>query len=345
MARVPPAKKGKLLKPLPKIGFYLFLFSFLFCDSGCAPKPISRHQEEINGVFHEVIVVGKTKADRDRLLARSFEMIRRLEEKTSARKPGSEISKINQSAFPNPQQTSPEIFALIEKGIEFFEKSGGAFDITVLPLTKLWAFGTLEPHLPKPEEIQALLPEVGSDQILLDAKKKKVGFRRPHMEIDLSSLSQGYICDELIQFLKAGKATGALVNVGGTIAVFGQSPERKPWRVGIRHPRDPTRTLKVVSLADEALSTRGDYDEFFVINGRRYCNLLNPRTGYPANESVAVSVIAPSALLADALSTSLFVLGPQKAPHLANQYARVRWYLTYFSNGDHFKTLSSEPTA
>jgi len=162
------------------------------------------------------------------------------------------------------------------------------------------------------------------------------------MEIDLGPLARGYACDRVIQFLKAQGVKHALVNIGGTIGAYGNSPEGRPWRVGLRHPRDPMRTFKVVTLVNEAVSTSGDYEQFFVVNGRRYSHLLNPRPGYPANRSVAVSVIAPSALVADALSVSLFVLGPEKATPLANQFHEARWYLTYLTEGDRFKTLSSE---
>ena len=209
----------------------------------------------------------------------------------------------------------------------------------------MWGFDGEASKPPRPEEIQNLLPRIGSNSLLLDDKRRKVGFRIARMGIELGGVARGYICDEVIQYLKAQGISGGLVNIGGTIGAFGNSPDGKPWRVGLRHPRDPTRTLRVVSLSNEAVSTRGDYEQFFVVNGRRYSDMLNPRTGYPATESVAVSVIAPSAFLADALSTSFFVLGPEKTPFLARQYREARWYLTYFTNGDHFKTLSSEPAS
>lgn len=312
---------------------------------GCAPQPVSRHQEEINGVFHEMVIIGKTPSERERILTEAFEILRKIEREIRSQNSGSEIARINQKGFKEPQEVSPEVFVLIQRSVEFFEKTGGAFDITVLPLSKLWGFHGGEPRLPRPEEIQTLLPRVGSNHLLLDPRRRKVGFRVPDMEIDLGAVARGYVCDRTIQFLKDEGIQDGLVNIGETIGAFGNGPDRKPWRVGLRHPRDPTRTLKVISLLNEAVSTRGDYEQFFVLNGRRYSNLLNPRTGYPASESVAVSVIAPSAFLADALSTSFFILGPEKAPFLAKQYRESRWYLTYFTNGEHFKTLSSEPTS
>lgn len=268
-----------------------------------------------------------------------------MDAKINSRNQESEISRVNEKGFAEPQEVSPEIFEVIQKSVEFFEKTGGAFDITLLPLLKVWGFEGPAPALPEPEEIQNLLPQIGSNHLLLDAKRRKVGFRVADMGIELGGIARGYACDQVIQYLKAQGMSGGLVNIGGTIGAFGNSPEGKPWRVGLRHPRDPTRTLRVVSLSNEAVSTRGDYEHFFVVNGRRYSHMLNPRTGYPASESVTVSVLSPSALLADALATSFFILGPEKTPFLAKQYREVRWYLTYFTNGDHFKTLSSEPAS
>lgn len=331
--RPPPFKTSLLL--------FLFLLGFL-AESGCSPRPVSRHREEADGTFTEILIGGKTKPERERVIAEAFQLLRQIDAKLNRHIQTSEVSRINQEGFARPPAVSAETFTLIQSSVELFQKSGGAFDITLLPLLKLWGFGEPGPRLPRPEEIQGLLAKVDSNLLILDAKKHRVGFRIPGMGIDLASVAKGYACDQAIEFLRARGVQDALVNVGGTIRVIGHSPEGKPWRVGLRHPRDPTRTLQVISLVNEAVSTRGDYEEFFVAEGRRYSNLLNPRTGYPASESVEVSVIAPSAFLADALAAGLFVLGPQKASQFTRQFPGARWYLTYFANGDHFKTLSSD---
>lgn len=327
----------------PRILAAQLLIFFLFIFDGCSPRPVSRQRVDDHGTFHEILVVGKTESERNRVLREAFLLLKKINQKFDPSDPTSEISQINQHGFEKPQAVSPETFWLIKQAVEFFEKSGGAFDVTAYPLTQLWGFDGKNPRLPGAQEIQGLVPQIGSNFLELNVKKNTVKFKVPHMAIDLGTIAKGYACDEVVEFLKAEGIEHALVNIGGTIRVLGQSPEGKPWRVGLHHPRDPARTLRVISLEDEAVSTRGDDDVFFVLNGRRYSNNLNPRTGYPASESVVVSVIAPSAFLADALTTSLFVLGPEKTPAFIRQYHDVKWYLTYFSNGDHFKTLSSEP--
>lgn len=345
MALAPNAKATrKLTPPLSRIFVFLLPVFILSIFEGCFPRPVSRQRIDDHGTFHEIMVVGKTKNERGKILSDAVLLLKRINRNLDPVDPMSEISKINKHGFENPQPVSLEIFWLIKQSIEFFEKSGGAFDITAYPLTQLWGFDEKSPRLPEAVQIQGLLPRIGSNLLELNEKKNTVKFQVPGVAIDLRTVGKGYACDEIIEFLKGQGVEDALVNIGGTIRVLGKSPEGKSWRVGLRHPRDPTRTLRVVSLENEAVSTRGDDEVFFVVNGRRFFNILNPRTGYPAHESVVVSVIAPSALLADALSTSLFVLGPEKTPTFIRQFQNVRWYLTYFSNGDHFKTLSSEPT-
>jgi len=294
-------------------------------------------------VFNEIMIVGKDRGQRERILTEAFQILRDIAEKTDRRSETSDIARVNRQGFEEPQKVSDETYEMIQESLEFFKKSEAAFDITLLPLMELWGFYGGEPHLPLSDPIQAVLGRVNSNQLVLNKKKKKVGFRIPEMGIDLNGIIKGYACDRVTEFLKSEGVENALVNIGGTIRAFGLAPDRKPWRVGIRHPRDPTRTFKVVTLVNEALATGGDYEQFFVVKGRRYSHILDPRTGYPPDRSVAVTVIAPSALLADVLSRSLFVLGPEQAPLLANQFKEIRWYLVYLANGDHFKTLSSEP--
>lgn len=310
---------------------------------GCAPQPVSRHQETVRGVFSEILIVGKDQVERERVLGGAFEILREIDAKMNHSRESSEVFRINQRGFEESQEVSAETFEIIEESVKFSEKSGGAFDITLLPLMKLWGFDAGKPGLPQDEAIQALLPQVGSDRLLLNAKKRKVGFRVSGMGIDLGGILKGYACDRVVRFLREQGIEHALVNVGDTVRAFGLAPDRKPWRVGLRHPRDPTRTFKVVTLVNEAVATRGDYEHFFVVSGRRYSDILNPKTGYPADATVAVSVVAPSALLAEELSLSLFVLGHEQASSLASQFRDIRWYLIYRTNGDRFKTLSSEP--
>lgn len=357
MGRVPAVHKNekllpKLFEPPP---FQLVVFDrrliltvftlSLTVLSSCAPRPVSRQQAEVFDSFSEIIVVARDQTEREKTLRDAFRLLQDLDEKWNLSKTQSEMVRLNEKGFEAPQEVSGETLEVIQKSQEFFERSGGAFDITVRPLKELWGFYDRKYRLPEPAQIQAVLNQVGMNHLRIDPQKRRVGFAVSGMGLDLNGIKKGYACDKTVEFLKKRGVQGALVNIGGAIRAFGNSPDGRPWRVGIAHPRDPTRTLRVVTLLNEALSTAGDYEQFFVVNGRRYPHILNPRTGYPANQTVAVSVIAPSALIAEALATTLFVMGPDKGPVVASQFPPTRWYLTYFTDGDLFKTLSSEPSA
>lgn len=295
------------------------------------------------GVFNEILVAGKERAEREKILTQAFEILKEVDRKMSHYKTTSEISRINQKGFESPQAVSPETFEVIQASIDFYQKSRGAFDITVLPLMKLWGFYDGDPHLPRPEAVRRLLPRVNSGFVILNPESREVAFQKPGMEIDLGGIAKGYACDRVVDYLKSEGIQSALVNVGGTIYALGKTPDGKRWRVGLQHPREPARTFQVIPLENEAVATSGDYQQFFVVKGRRYSHILNPKTGYPAERSVAVSVVAPSALLADALSTTLFVLGPDEAPSWAESFHGVRWVLTSLADGERFKTATSDP--
>lgn len=322
--------------------FVSLAISFSALLNNCSSRPTSHRRETVMGVFNEIIVSGKTKPERELALDRAFEILREIEKKMSHFDAASEVSRINRKGFEQPQEVSPETFEVIRKAVEFFGKTGGAFDVTVLPLMRLWGFYSQEPAIPSHDQIQSTLTRIGPDRLILDSGRHQIGFFVDGAGIDLGGIAKGYACDQVVNFLKDEGIENALVNIGGTIFALGKAPGDKPWRVGLRHPRDPNRTHKVLSLVNEAVSTSGDYEQFFVENARRYSHILDPRTGYPANRSIAASVVASSAMLADILSTTLFILGPEEAASFMRQFPEAQWTLAYFSEGDHIQVISSE---
>ncbi|MBN1687829.1 MAG: FAD:protein FMN transferase [Candidatus Omnitrophica bacterium] len=309
--------------------------------TGCGQMTFSKRQGLMMGTFVEIIVAGGTPSQRDQALEVAFQRLRELENKLNYFEAPGEIYRLNQTGYESVQQVSRETFHIVQTAKDFHNLSQGAFDVTVYPLMKLWGFFDDELNIPSVAAIESVMKQVGSDGILTDEDRSEIQFLRPGMGIDLGAIGKGFVCDDIVSVLKREGIMSALVNIGGTVFAFGKSPQGRLWRVGLRHPRDPSRTWKVVSLDHQAVSTSGDYENFFVRDGIRYAHILDPRTGYPARDSIAVSVIAPSAVLADFLSTTLFVLGPNDAPDMARQFPETHWFLTYFDEGNRFKTLSS----
>lgn len=238
---------------------------------------------------------------------------RKLESILSCFLPGSEISRVNQSAGVKPAKLSSEPYEVLSRAAELSKICQGAFDVTVGPLVDLWDY---KHALKAPEEarIRQVLPLVNHCDLLLDPREKTAELRKAGQSIDLGGIGKGFASDRFMEIFKNHGVASAFTNIGGNVSTLGKKPDGSPWRVGIRHPRQIGRLLGAVSVAGEAVVTSGDYERcFFDREGRRYHHILNPATGYPAESGlISVTVVSGSAMTADALSTAVFVSGIEK---------------------------------
>ena len=247
----------------------------------------------------------------------------------------SDIYRINNaSPGEKPVKVDAETFALIKIAIEYCAQSGGAFDIGIGAASDLWGFGSSNDDAPdyiKQPPDEDLLAEAvaagGYKKIILDENEYTVD-TPAGLIIDLGGIAKGYATQSVADALKELGIDSAVINAGGNVYVLGEKPEyassdsAKLWKVGIRHPR-PERDdelLAVVSLTDKSIVTSGDYERYFEYEGTRYHHILDPSTGNPAGESISATVIADDSVLADYLSTALFVLGAQKGLELVALY-------------------------
>jgi len=235
----------------------------------------------------------------DTIFRAALEEIRRIEAKYSRYLPGSVLSQINATAFRGDVALDEETSALIDYAALCYQQSGGLFDITSGVLRRAWNFAT--PRIPSPDSLQPLLELVGWKKVRWN--KPTIAFSINGMELDLGGIGKEYAVDRAVQVLVAHGVSSALVNLGGDVRAIGCKPNREPWQIGLTHPRERNKTLGVVSLQDCALATSGDYERYFEVDGKRYCHLLNPRTGYPVNGFQAVSILAPTCLVAGTAST------------------------------------------
>jgi thiamine biosynthesis lipoprotein len=222
----------------------------------------------------------------------------------------SEISRVNRDAGKKETKVSPEMLRMIERAIEFSSLSEGAFDITIGPVFRLWNFR--EGKFPEEKNLRENLKKVGYRQIKIDRSRSSIFLQEEGMEIDLGAIAKGYAVDSASAVLKEKGIENFLVNAGGDLKVSGSKEKGVPWIVGIQHPRLPSKMVAKLSPRQAGVATSGDYKKFFIERGERYHHLLNPSTGTPARECQSVTVMAPSAMAADALATAVFVLGPKK---------------------------------
>jgi thiamine biosynthesis lipoprotein len=245
----------------------------------------------------------------------AFDEVRRIDDMLSNYKPDSELSRVNQRAAQAPMKISPEFFEVLSDCLEYSRESEGAFDITVGPLMKVWGFYKGSGHLPHRAEVQAALTKTGYRHMHLDPTARTVWFDRAGVELDPGGIGKGYAVDRMADVLKKKGVTTALVaGSGSSIYAIGAPPsESRGWRIEIKNPWDTSKTAAEVFLKDMSMSTSGSYEKFFRAEGKTYAHIMDPRTGFPAQGSVSVSVIAPRTLDSEAWAKPYFVNGRQWA--------------------------------
>jgi len=244
-----------------------------------------------------------------------FAEIRRLEELLSAYIPSSDVCWINENAARGPVPVHPDTFDVLELARRLWEETEGAFDITVGPLVKCWGFYRRQGAVPEKEALEAALERVGMEHVVLDPEALTVQFDRPGVEINLGAVGKGFAVARAAERLREWGVSAALVHAGrSTIYALGRPPVAEGWRIGLREQGDESPRIGSVLLRDQALATSGAYVQYFEAQGRRFCHVIDPRTGWPVSEErLSVAVIGRDAVVADALSTAFFVGGEQLA--------------------------------
>jgi FAD:protein FMN transferase len=240
--------------------------------------------------------------------------IRRLEGLMTTWDPASEVSQINSAAGQHPVAVAPETFDVIRESLHASTLSDGCFDITFETLHGLWKFDQdLDPHPPTAAEVKSKVKYLGYRHVKLDAAARTVFLDESHVRIGLGGIAKGYAVDKAAEVLLGGGVTSFYVQAGGDLYTHGVKPDGSPWQAGIRDPRGPEGDyFATMAVSDHAFSTAGDYERSYIVDGKRYHHIIDPRTGYPATASRSVTIWAPTALQADEIDDAVFILGPQK---------------------------------
>jgi thiamine biosynthesis lipoprotein len=241
--------------------------------------------------------------------------------------PSSEVSRINNAAGSKAVAISPETTEALSGARHYGDLTGGALDITIGPLLKLWGFTKEEPgissDLPSAHSLGQAKDLVDYRLIHLDTTTHTAMLTKKGMWIDAGSFTKGYVADRAALVLKKQGISQALISAGGTILAVGKKPDGASWQVGVRHPRKADKLLDAIPLENQAVSTSGDYERFYQHGGRRINHIIDPRSGRPVDAVQSISVIAPTGMASDALSTALFVLGTQKSLSLVKDLPGV----------------------
>lgn len=243
-------------------------------------------------------------------LSESEAEIKRIDAMLSTGSEDSEISKLNKS---KKAEVSEETFSLIKRAKTIGLDTGKVFDISVYPVMQAWGFTDKNYRVPEKSELKELLKSVDVSKVDLDEQNHEVSFD-DEMAIDLGGIAKGYTSQRVIEIMKENGIEHALINLGGNVQVLGKKPDGSDWRVAIADPEDQEQYVGGVAVSDKAVITSGGYQRYFDKDGERYFHIIDLSDGFPArNGLTSVTIVSDDGTLADALSTSLFIMGPDKA--------------------------------
>ena len=283
------------------------LLSAAFLLTGCSGAPAQ--EPETATFFAMDTAMDFTVYGDAALLDEAETLIGSLEEQVSVTDEHSDIYAIDHTGSGSLSGNAAE---LMEQALELCRRTGGALDISVYPIVRAWGFTTGSYQVPDEETIQSLLPLVDYTQIQYDAATGVVTLPEG-MEIDLGSVAKGYAGQLAAQMLREHGVQSALLNLGGNVQTVGTKPDGSPWQIGIKDPQGED-AMMVLSVEDQAVVTSGGYERYFEQDGQTYWHIMDPKTGYPAeNGLISVTIVGDDGMLCDGLSTSLFVMGLEKA--------------------------------
>lgn len=272
----------------------------------------------------EITIGNKNEHDARELVALTVAEIKRIEDLLTTFKESSETNYINAHAGIKPVQVSSEMFDLVCRSVKISRLTQGAFDITYGSIDKrLWNFDLNMKTLPPAETAKKMVRLINYNNILLNAEEHTIFLKEKGMRIGFGGIGKGYAADRAKALLKNYGVENGVVNAAGDLVTWGKQPDGKAWTVGIADPDQKHRLFSAIDISDNAIATSGNYEKFVTINGRRYSHTINPKTGLPVSGIKSVSIICPSAELADALATPVTVMGIQAGLHLINQMKNI----------------------
>ena len=301
----------------------LLLLFFVSLCTGASAQEIYKRTLKLMGSRFEITVVAKDEAAAEQDIDLAISEINRIEKLISSWDPASQTSEINRNSGIKPVKVDKELFDLIARSKKISEITDGAFDISYASMDKIWKFDGSMKEMPSEEEIKASVSKVGFQNIILDNDNSTVFLKQPGMKIGFGAIGKGYAADKAKALLIEKGVPGGIINASGDMNTWGKKPDGNEWMVAITNPMNKDKAFALLPLKQGAVVTSGDYEKFVNFNGVRYAHIINPKTGYPATGIISVSVFAPKAELADALATSVFVMGKEVGLNRIEQLPQV----------------------
>jgi len=316
------------MRTLRSIAWVLVLL-LVSCNKKESLQPVVK-SKFLMGTIVQISVYGAV-PNVDLTIEKAFGAIEEINKVASIYNDSSLISQVNRDAYEHAVLLDSNLYAIIKRAIEASTMSDGGFDITIGPLLKLWDYHNPDPQLPTEQQIAAAQKLVGYQNIELN--NREIKFKQAGMRIDLGGIAKGYAVDKAADVLIKNGVKDALIDVGGNFRAICSELTAGKRKVWVKHPRNTDQFYGYFLMDNGSVATSGDYERFFIKESVRYHHIINPQTGFPANDCISVTIRAETAMEADALSTAVFVMGVQKGMNLINQLESVEGFIIFDKDG------------
>jgi len=290
------------------------------------------------GSRFDITVVAENEQSGNEYIAAAVGEITRIEQLISSWDDASQTSAINRNAGIKPVVVKDELFQLIKRAIKISKLTAGAFDISYASMDKVWFFDGSMQEMPSADQIKASVAKVGYTNILLKEEDHSVFLTKKGMKIGFGAIGKGYAADRAKALLIDKGVKSGIINASGDLSAWGKQPNGKAWMVAIVNPLNKSHVFSWMPIVNSAVVTSGNYEKYVKFNDVLYTHIIDPRTGYPATGILSVSVFTSSAELADALATSIFVMGIETGLDFINQLKGVDCIIVDENNRIHKST-------
>lgn len=275
------------------------------------------------GSRFDISIVAENQNDADTYIALAINEISRIEKLISSWDPKSQTSDINRNSGIKPVKVDEELYKLIERSIKISKLTEGAFDISYASMDNIWKFDGSMTEMPSTEAIKKSVTKVGFEKIILNEESQTVFLKQEGMKIGFGAIGKGYAADKAKELLQTKGVVAGIINASGDLNTWGKQPNGKDWMVAIVNPLNKKKVFSWLPVKNSAVVTSGNYEKFIKFNDILYSHIIDPRTGYPSSGILSASIFTTNAELADALATSVFVMGVEVGLDFINQLKTV----------------------
>jgi len=286
-------------------------------------QQMHRRTLKLMGTRFDISVIAKDSTKAKQHINLAINEITRIEKLISSWDKDSQTSLINKNAGINPVKVDKELFDLIKRSLKISKLTDGAFDISYASMDKIWKFDDSMKKMPTKEKIKASVEKVGYKNIIIDEEKRTVFLKLKGMKIGFGAIGKGYAADKTKKLLISKGVKAGIINASGDMNTWGKQANGDDWKVAITNPLNKKNAFGLLPIKSGAVVTSGNYEKYITINGKSYSHIIDPRTGYPSNGIISVTVFAPKAELADALATSIFVMGIETGLNRIDQLPKI----------------------